>query len=62
MYKRQALANARSFEAERQRAAELAIINAVQQALAGELSLQGVYEAEMCIRDRRSRFPPPTCR
>ena len=40
-----ALANARSFEAERQRAAELAIINAVQQALAGELSLQGVYEA-----------------
>ena len=28
-----------------QRAAELAIINAVQQALAGELSLQGVYDA-----------------
>ena len=40
-----ALANARSFEAERQRAAELAIINAVQQALAGELSMQGVHEA-----------------
>jgi GAF domain-containing protein/CheY-like chemotaxis protein len=40
-----ALQNAKSFEAERQRAAELAIINAVQQALAGELSLQGVYEA-----------------
>jgi GAF domain-containing protein/DNA-binding response OmpR family regulator len=40
-----ALLNARSFEAERQRAAELAIINAVQQALAGELSMQGVYEA-----------------
>jgi GAF domain-containing protein/CheY-like chemotaxis protein len=38
-----ALLNARSYEAERQRAAELAIINAVQQALAGELSLQGVY-------------------
>ncbi len=40
-----ALLNAKSFEAERQRAAELAIINAVQQALAGELSMQGVYEA-----------------
>jgi GAF domain-containing protein len=39
-----ALLNARSFEAERQRAAELAIINAVQQALAGELSLQGIYD------------------
>ncbi len=40
-----ALANARSFAAERQRAAELAIINAVQQALAGELDIQGVYDA-----------------
>ena len=40
-----ALLNARSYEAERQRAAELAVINAVQQALAGELSLQGVYDA-----------------
>ena len=40
-----ALLNARSFEAERQRAAELALINTVQQALAGELSLQGVYDA-----------------
>ena len=40
-----ALQNARSFEAERQRAAELAIINAVQQALAGELDIQGVYDA-----------------
>ncbi|MGH8801436.1 MAG: GAF domain-containing protein, partial [Casimicrobiaceae bacterium] len=40
-----ALQNAQSFEAERQRAAELAIINAVQQELAGELSLQGVYDA-----------------
>ncbi|MGE5668293.1 MAG: GAF domain-containing protein, partial [Betaproteobacteria bacterium] len=39
-----ALQNAQSFEAERQRSAELAIINAVQQALAGELSLQGVYD------------------
>ena len=40
-----ALLNAKSFEAERQRAAELAIINAVQQALAGELSIQRVYDA-----------------
>jgi signal transduction histidine kinase/CheY-like chemotaxis protein/putative methionine-R-sulfoxide reductase with GAF domain len=40
-----ALLNAKSFEAERRRAAELSIINAVQQSLAGELSLQGVYEA-----------------
>ncbi|MDE2004295.1 MAG: GAF domain-containing protein, partial [Betaproteobacteria bacterium] len=40
-----ALQNAQSFEAERQRSAELAIINAVQQALARELSLQGVYDA-----------------
>ena len=40
-----ALQNAQSFEAERQRSAELAIINAVQQALAGELELQGVYDA-----------------
>ncbi|MDQ6683581.1 MAG: GAF domain-containing protein, partial [Pseudomonadota bacterium] len=40
-----ALLNARSHEAERQRAAELAIVNAVQQALAGELTLKGVYEA-----------------
>ena len=50
-----ALLNARSFEAERQRAAELAIINAVQQALAGELSLQGVYDA---VGDKlRDMFP-----
>ncbi|MFO1303894.1 MAG: GAF domain-containing protein [Burkholderiales bacterium] len=40
-----ALLNARSFEAERQRAAELSIINAVQQALASELDIQGVYDA-----------------
>jgi GAF domain-containing protein/CheY-like chemotaxis protein/anti-sigma regulatory factor (Ser/Thr protein kinase) len=40
-----ALLNAKSFEAERQRAAELAVINAVQQALAGELDLQAVYVA-----------------
>jgi len=40
-----ALLNARSYEAERQRAAELAAINAVQQALAGQLELQGVYDA-----------------
>ena len=40
-----ALLNARSYEAERQRAAELSIINSVQRALAGELSMQGVYDA-----------------
>ena len=40
-----ALLNAKSFEAERQRAAELAIISSVQRALAGELSMQGVYDA-----------------
>ena len=40
-----ALLNAKSYEAERQRAAELAIINAVQQALAGELDMKGVYDA-----------------
>jgi GAF domain-containing protein len=40
-----ALLNAKSYEAERQRAAELALINTVQKALAGELSLQGVYDA-----------------
>jgi len=47
-----ALANARLFdETQRllketeQRAAELAIINSVQRALAGELSMQGVYDA-----------------
>jgi GAF domain-containing protein/CheY-like chemotaxis protein/tetratricopeptide (TPR) repeat protein len=40
-----ALLNARSYEAQRQRAAELAIINAVQQALAGELDMQDVYDA-----------------
>ncbi|HUL94820.1 MAG TPA: GAF domain-containing protein [Usitatibacter sp.] len=40
-----ALQNAQSFQAERQRAAELAIINSVQQALAAELNIQGIYEA-----------------
>src|SRR5262249_10466766 len=35
----------RLFKQSEQRAAELAIINSVQQALAGELSLQGVYDA-----------------
>ena len=39
-----ALLNAKSFEAERQRAAELAIINAVQQALAGKLEMQAIYD------------------
>jgi signal transduction histidine kinase/DNA-binding response OmpR family regulator len=35
----------RLFKESEQRAAELSIINSVQQALAGELSLQGVYDA-----------------
>src|SRR5438477_6463708 len=35
----------RLFKESEQRAEELAIINSVQQALAGELSLQGVYDA-----------------
>ncbi|HEY3634887.1 MAG TPA: GAF domain-containing protein [Caldimonas sp.] len=39
-----ALLNAKSYEAERQRAAELAIINVVQQALAGKVDIQGVYD------------------
>ncbi len=39
-----ALQNAQSYEAERQRSAELAVINTVQQALAGTLSLQSVYD------------------
>ena len=40
-----ALVNAKSYEAERQRSAELALINTVQRSLAGELSMQGVYDA-----------------
>jgi GAF domain-containing protein/CheY-like chemotaxis protein len=45
----------RLFKESEQRAAELAIINSVQQALAGELSIQGVYDA---VGDRiREVFP-----
>ena len=40
-----ALLNARSYEGERQRAAELAVISSVQSALAAELSIQGIYDA-----------------
>ncbi|MDX1415704.1 MAG: GAF domain-containing protein, partial [Candidatus Promineifilaceae bacterium] len=40
-----AIENARLFEAEQQRAAELQIINSVQAALAAELNIQGIYEA-----------------
>ncbi len=39
-----ALQNAQSFEAERQRAAELAIINSVQQGLAAELEFQAIID------------------
>ena len=39
-----ALLNAKSYEAERQRAAELAIINAVQAGLASKLDMQAIYD------------------
>ena len=40
-----AIQNARLFEAEQQRVAELAIINAVQESLAAELDIQGIFDA-----------------
>jgi PAS domain S-box-containing protein len=40
-----ALSRARAIEETRQRNAELALINSVQEALAGELDLQAIYEA-----------------
>ena len=40
-----AIQNARLFEAEQERAAELAIINALQKALAAELDTVGIYDA-----------------
>ena len=39
-----ALLNAKSFEAERQRAAELAIVNGVQAGLAAQLEMQAIYD------------------
>jgi PAS domain S-box-containing protein len=39
-----AIENARLFQAEQQRAEELAIINSVQAALAAELNIQGIYD------------------
>jgi signal transduction histidine kinase/CheY-like chemotaxis protein/tetratricopeptide (TPR) repeat protein len=39
-----ALQNAQSFEAERQRNAELAVINSIQQGMAGSLDFQGIVE------------------
>jgi PAS domain S-box-containing protein len=39
-----ALENARLFQAEQERVAELAIINSVQAALAAELNIQGIYD------------------
>ena len=39
-----ALLNAKSFEAERQRAAELAIVNSVQAGLAAQLEMQAIYD------------------
>jgi GAF domain-containing protein len=40
-----AINNARLFDAEQQRAAELAIINSVQEGLAAQLDIHGIYEA-----------------
>ncbi len=40
-----ALENARLYKESEQRAAELAIINSVQEALAAELNIQGIYDA-----------------
>ncbi len=40
-----AIENARLFQEEQQRVAELAIINSVQAALAAELNIQGIYDA-----------------
>ncbi|MGE5338649.1 MAG: GAF domain-containing protein, partial [Gemmatimonadota bacterium] len=39
-----ALQNARSFEAERRRVAELAVINSIQQGIAGSLDFQGIVD------------------
>ncbi|MEO8305832.1 MAG: GAF domain-containing protein [Betaproteobacteria bacterium] len=39
-----ALQNAQSFEAERQRNAELAVINSIQQGMAGSLNFQGIVD------------------
>ncbi|HEY3461673.1 MAG TPA: GAF domain-containing protein, partial [Casimicrobiaceae bacterium] len=39
-----ALLNARSYEAERQRSAELAIINSIQQGISGSLDFQGIVD------------------
>ncbi len=39
-----ALLNAKSFEAERQRAAELAVINSIQQGISGSLDFQGIVD------------------
>ena len=40
-----ALSRARAIEETRQRNAELALINSVQEAIAGELELQAIYDA-----------------
>ena len=48
----------RLFKQSEQRAAELAIINSVQQALAAELNMQGIYDA---VGDKiREIFPQRT--
>ena len=51
-----ALENARLVHETRQRNAELALINSVQEALAGELELQAIYDSS-ATRSRRSSTP-----
>jgi len=68
-----ALSRARAIEETRQRNAELALINSVQEALAGELDLQAIYDVvgdkiqevfdaqvvDIGIYDDASRMSPP---
>ena len=51
-----ALSRARAIEETRQRNAELAVINSVQEALAGELEMQAIYDAS-ATGSRRSSTP-----
>ncbi len=57
-----AIQNARLFEAEQQRVAELAIINSIQQGLAAELDFQAIVDLvgdklREVFNTRRSRHP-----
>ncbi len=55
-----ALSRARAIEETRQRNAELALINSVQSALAGELELAGDLRRASATRSRRSSTPRPS--